>query len=316
MLYVRKPVKVKIEYHPRLYAANQVLPLLEYEPYLEGVRYVSSGEDILLIQDEVLDQEKFEKQKTPIIIIERADSSTITKPNVRKWIEDPKVVSVFKTTVALSKEFHHYPRYHYSLIGEHVERQPMSNRAIDKIKCIIPICLMSKYLQMRKLPVDLKSTRIYDAVYIANLNNSLNHRKQFWDSLKDDNLNIIRSQTKLGPQDWNYILMKSKVCVSPWGYGEMCYRDLDAIYCGCVLIKPNSGHMKSYPNIFTNENYLPCKIDSSDLIEKVREVAENWDAYYSMREKSRNLLVNFLDWKKRAKEFSNIIIECYNSRHK
>ena len=89
-------------------------------------------------------------------------------------------------------------------------------------------------------------------------------------------------------------LRKSKVCVSPWGYGERCHRDYEAILSGCVLVKPCSSHVVMYPDMFNPaENYyVPCKLDFSDLKEVVEEINDNWDAYESMRISSYKLLMD------------------------
>jgi hypothetical protein len=65
-------------------------------------------------------------------------------------------------------------------------------------------------------------------------------------------------------------LFASKVGISPWGLGEKCYRDFEAMYCGCILIKPDTSFVRTYPDIYlNNKTYIPCKIDFSDLQEKV-----------------------------------------------
>lgn len=41
----------------------------------------------------------------------------------------------------------------------------------------------------------------------------------------------------------------SKICVSPFGYGEICYRDFEAAALGCLLIKPAMDHLRTEPDI-------------------------------------------------------------------
>jgi hypothetical protein len=63
----------------------------------------------------------------------------------------------------------------------------------------------------------------------------------------------------------------SKIVVSPFGWGEVCYRDYEAVCCGALLIKPAMEHLRTEPNIYyPNETYVPVRWDLSDLEEKCR----------------------------------------------
>jgi hypothetical protein len=59
---------------------------------------------------------------------------------------------------------------------------------------------------------------------------------------------------------------RSKLCLSPFGYGELCWRDVEAVLAGSVLIKPDMSHLDTRPNIYeAGVTYLPVKWDFSDL---------------------------------------------------
>ena len=61
-------------------------------------------------------------------------------------------------------------------------------------------------------------------------------------------------------------LRAAKICVSPFGYGEICWRDFEAIMGGCLLVKPDTGHIASVPELFVaGETYLPVAWDYADL---------------------------------------------------
>lgn len=66
-------------------------------------------------------------------------------------------------------------------------------------------------------------------------------------------------------------LAQAKLCFSPFGYGEVCWRDYEAVMCGSLLIKPDMSHVETDPDIFqAGESYVPIRWDFSDLEEKVR----------------------------------------------
>ena len=68
----------------------------------------------------------------------------------------------------------------------------------------------------------------------------------------------------------------AKLCFSPFGYGELCWRDVEAIQTGAVMIKPCMNHLETLPNLYEPEvTYLPCRWDFSDLEEVVRGALAN-----------------------------------------
>jgi hypothetical protein len=71
---------------------------------------------------------------------------------------------------------------------------------------------------------------------------------------------------------WAYFheLRQSKICFSPFGYGEVCWRDFEAMSTGAVLVKPDMSHLRLAHDIFVpGETYVPIKWDLSDLRETI-----------------------------------------------
>jgi hypothetical protein len=63
-------------------------------------------------------------------------------------------------------------------------------------------------------------------------------------------------------------MRSSRICVSPFGYGELCWRDFETVLMGSLLVKPDMSHLRTEPNIFIpGETYAPVKWDYSDLAE-------------------------------------------------
>lgn len=79
-------------------------------------------------------------------------------------------------------------------------------------------------------------------------------------------------ETDLVPRRQYYReLGKSRIVFSPFGWGENCWRDFEAICYDCLLVKPSMAHLDTQPNIFIEgETYVPVKWDFSDLEEKCR----------------------------------------------
>lgn len=74
-------------------------------------------------------------------------------------------------------------------------------------------------------------------------------------------------------------LSLTKYVVSPFGYGEICYRDFEAVMCNSILLKPSMNHIETWPNFYQeNVNYISLKWDLSDLSEKVEHCELNYDS--------------------------------------
>ncbi|MCL2758640.1 MAG: glycosyltransferase, partial [Treponema sp.] len=64
-------------------------------------------------------------------------------------------------------------------------------------------------------------------------------------------------------------LLDSKIVLSPFGWGEVCFRDFEAILAGALLLKPDMSHLVTKPNVYIPyETYVPIKWDGSDLLEQ------------------------------------------------
>ena len=63
-------------------------------------------------------------------------------------------------------------------------------------------------------------------------------------------------------------MRSSRICVSPFGHGELCWRDFEAILMGSLLVKPDMSHVRTEPNIFIpGQTYVPVRWDYSNLAE-------------------------------------------------
>lgn len=71
-------------------------------------------------------------------------------------------------------------------------------------------------------------------------------------------------------------MRQSKLCWSPFGYGELCWRDLEAFMTGAVLIKPCMDHLETRPDLYrAGETYLPVRWDFADFETVTRAALEN-----------------------------------------
>lgn len=60
-------------------------------------------------------------------------------------------------------------------------------------------------------------------------------------------------------------LLQSRLSLSPFGWGEICYRDFESMLYQSLLLKPNIDHLVTFPDFFINHfTYVPLSWDLSD----------------------------------------------------
>lgn len=92
-----------------------------------------------------------------------------------------------------------------------------------------------------------------------------------------ETLEEIGIETKVvNPMSYWRELVHSTFCVSPFGTGEINYRDYEAFMAGAALIKPNLFHVETWPPLFiADETYIPVHWDFSDLLDKLSYFNDN-----------------------------------------
>ncbi|GFE70026.1 glycosyltransferase [Chroococcus sp. FPU101] len=94
-------------------------------------------------------------------------------------------------------------------------------------------------------------------------------------------------------------IKKSRIVFSPFGWGETCWRDFEAICYDCLLIKPSMSHIKTEPNIFVEgKTYVPVKWDFSDLEEKCRYFLNHPDESATIVKNARQAYTEYFQEKK------------------
>jgi hypothetical protein len=79
----------------------------------------------------------------------------------------------------------------------------------------------------------------------------------------------------------------SRAVLSPWGWGEACHRDYEAMLLGAVLIKPDSDYVEAWPDLYRGgATYVPCAVDCQDVAPLTREITDRWPEFRGMRERA------------------------------
>jgi len=296
-----------------------------------GIQFVNDNPDVLLIHQIKFDP-KYLNKNIPIILLERIDSACVTK---RKEIKHPNIIGVIKNTIFRDPELNNAPvqygRYHAKRIIEthnikaddklefYDQKIILDNSDIEKIELGWTFALYKKMEEYTKKKIDFKAKRSMDVNFYGTVNYgektvAINfHRKLCIERIKQlKNCNVSTGSGRpLGPGQYTQLLLDSKISVSPWGLGEACYRDFEAIYMGSVLIKPDTSYVKGTQDIYQNNKYyIPCKLDFSDLQEKVDWVKKNWRNLTEHRIKARKYLMSWWDIEKYSNHMAKVFFNC------
>jgi hypothetical protein len=106
-------------------------------------------------------------------------------------------------------------------------------------------------------------------------------------------------------------LMTSKIALSPFGWGEVCIRDYEAVACGALLMKPDVSHLSTRPDIFkANETYVSIKWDLSDLAEKIDYYLSHPGDASRIAEAGHQSLLKYFKQNEFLEDFKSYLPDC------
>ena len=91
-------------------------------------------------------------------------------------------------------------------------------------------------------------------------------------------------------------LRNSRIVISPFGWGEICYRDFEATMAGAALMKPDCDHMTTWPDLYKKDStYLSFDWDLSDFESKLDWAVSNPRYILEIAEHGQELYKSFLN---------------------
>lgn len=90
-------------------------------------------------------------------------------------------------------------------------------------------------------------------------------------------------------------LLASRACLSPFGHGEVCFRDFEAVLAGCLLVKPDMSHLETKPDVYRDGvTCAEVRWDWSDLEQVVGPLLDDLDRAARIVAAARAALEPFL----------------------
>ncbi|SFO48732.1 hypothetical protein SAMN04488519_10799 [Algoriphagus ornithinivorans] len=90
------------------------------------------------------------------------------------------------------------------------------------------------------------------------------------------------SNSPLSHKEYLEQMKETVISLSPFGWGEICYRDFEAFRTGSLLFKPEMDHIETFPDLYTSENHISYRWDSSDLEEKIKDVLDDPSSFQKL----------------------------------
>ena len=106
-------------------------------------------------------------------------------------------------------------------------------------------------------------------------------------------------------KEYHHAMKRSKICISPWGMGEICYREFEAMRYGTVVIKPKMDFVNTWPRIgcvYTDPNW-------NVLEDVIMDILENYFEYSDKAREAYHEYCNAWDKKEFAVRFDTLMKE-------
>jgi len=288
----------------QLRACGIAMTFCECNSFAKACQNLAAGYDAILIHQVLLCDEVF-ACGPPSIILERIDGAQLA--GARPWISASAGVIKGYTfrdrTVNNTVRGRLFPhRLVDSGLGPTENTRALAGlpapplSALDLAKIRIGYGFPS-YSIMESLvadPMSFDEPRAYDLHCVVTV-----------DSYKDTEITLHRRRALEVAADWpgpsvvapgrpfvypeyKSQLYQSRCVLSPWGWGEPCYRDIEAMLAGAVLVKPDTDYVDGWPDVYRRDVfYRACRPDFSDLYEIVSDVRDRWEDHLELRTSAR-----------------------------
>jgi|GEM_PF-1327631 len=99
-------------------------------------------------------------------------------------------------------------------------------------------------------------------------------------------------------------LRRAKTVLSPFGWGEICHRDLETFMSGSVLIKPEMEHVDTWPPLYEpGETMLTVDWDMNNLDATVDSVVNEYETYLDVAENGQQRYQQYYIGESAARSF-------------
>ncbi len=129
-------------------------------------------------------------------------------------------------------------------------------------------------------------------------------------NLLKNTFTVLASSKRVSNLEYRKELSLSKICVSPYGYGEVCWRDFEAILFGCLLVKPDMSHINTWPNVYIkNQTYVSIERDFSNLEEVCKYYLTKPDERLRITKNAKEVLLESFKSESFTQKFIEVLFQ-------
>ena len=307
LMHERNHVEPLIRSENELRQLGVDVTFVDCNSFAKATQYIKAEYDAILIHQVLLCDEVF-ASGPPVIILERIDGAQLA--GGRPWIRQS--AGIIKGYTFRNRHLNNRVRGRYfphlltaagvgptdntrALAG--LPTPPLSDDDLAKIHVGYGFPSYTIMRQMVDARVDFAATKTYDVHWVGTVEYQGTeielHRKQAIDIVESwRGPKMVGAGRTRQYDDYSNTMRDSHCVLSPWGWGEPCFRDVEAMLSGAVLIKPWSDYVEGWPDVYASDKYLSCEPDFSDVHEIVTEVKSHWGEMRCMRENCRRMCVD------------------------
>jgi hypothetical protein len=105
----------------------------------------------------------------------------------------------------------------------------------------------------------------------------------------------VRCEGILSFRDYRREIAQARIVLSPFGCGEICYRDFERFMARSILVKPDMSHLCTWPDLYVPfRTYVPLSWDFSDAETKLDSILQNVGAYQTVADEGHQRLLDVL----------------------
>ena len=215
---------------------------------------------------------------------------TDEKVKLREAPNDPSVLEKLRISWNLGCGIYPVPHIHLVRLA-----RAATNYNIAKILRPWYVYSYRKMVKRMSEPINFAAKlKVVHARFGSNsLPNTVGYQRKIFMQQCKENKNVLAGSVK--PGAYNTEIKQAGAVLSPFGWGEICFRDFEAIINNCLLIKPNMDHIETWPNVYKSaKTYLPVNWDGTDLIAAIDEVSNHITDYTPVIEAAREEYKNSL----------------------
>tara|TARA_B110001452_G_scaffold99995_1_gene82933 strand:- start:669 stop:1637 length:969 start_codon:yes stop_codon:yes gene_type:complete len=277
---------------------NQLINLVNNSKILNKVSNITDADIVITIGDFIGDS----CLKNKKLIVYSLQDNCLLNDNISNNENVLLILDHYKVTDVENQYNIIYGNRLKYLLSKHYDKEVkyttlnfIDNSYNKKVKCLLNI---SKLFNIRyQDKVKPLNERQYDLVFLGNTNYDTNITKQRLDTKKmiqkicrRNNLKYFVNYKPIKYTNYVNILSKTKIFVSPYGWGEFSTKDHECICYGTHILKPKI-YFEYYPNFCKNMDDF--EVDFSNFEEKVLHILNNIEDTQKKVDDNRKMFLEY-----------------------